>query len=79
MYNEIPYIEIPATQFYRFDQGGEIAFLLSIRECDKVSQFKVEDAFPWSCAQYDGIAEIVEIYESRPDSGYYYIKIKKVS
>lgn len=53
--NNIPFIEIPATKFQDFDHGKIIEMHIS-----ETHDLASGDWFYWSCAQFDGIAEVVK-------------------
>ena len=56
--NDLPYLEILATQFQAFDRGERVE--MNIPEAWNLTD---GDRLWWACAQFDGIALVVEASE----------------
>lgn len=75
-HHQVPYVEIPATEFQEFSEGEPVSFTIP-KEYNGAEDFTSGDFIPWSCLQHDGWAMISEI--SPVGDGSYSVRITKES
>lgn len=72
----IPYIEVLATKFSKFDQGKAVTFSIWTERCTSAHLIQNGDTVPWGCAQYTGTAEVVKIEKVKENK--YSLTLKKI-
>jgi len=72
MRTSLPFVEILCSRFQEFDHGEHIEQLIPASY-----RLQTGDQFYWSCAQFDGIAEVVSCAE--PEAEYTLCVIKKIT